>query len=94
MDEELISLCNEIYFKHKEALDLIFENKPDIRSNIYTIIEDTLQALSNKSTLGLIYEKDKSVKSIIRFRTQALDNIFPHQKPPEPHPQLHLQAFC
>lgn len=83
MDEELISLCNEIYFKHKEALDLIFENKPDIRSNIYTIIEDALQALSNARALGLIYEKDKSVKSIIRFRTQALDNIFPHQRDPQ-----------
>ena len=34
MDQELINLCNSIYNKHRRALDLIFENRDDVVSQI------------------------------------------------------------
>ncbi|MBD2690327.1 PD-(D/E)XK nuclease family protein [Anabaena catenula] len=33
-DSEIAELCREIYFKHKQALDLIFEHRPDLQSKI------------------------------------------------------------
>jgi hypothetical protein len=33
-DSEIAELCREIYFKHKQALDLIFEHLPDLQSKI------------------------------------------------------------
>ena len=34
-DEELSRVCSEIYYKHKKALDLIFENIPDANNDLF-----------------------------------------------------------
>ena len=65
-DENLEKLCTEIYFKHKQALDLIFEYKPDIHSDI----SNKLQSIV-KETESLIL--DDSSKSLVRFTSQKLD---------------------
>lgn len=65
-DENLEKLCTEIYFKHKRALDLIFEYKPDIHSDI----SNKLQSIV-KETESLIL--DDSSKSLVRFTSQKLD---------------------
>ena len=33
-NNEIIELCQQIYAEHKEALDLIFENRPDRLQNV------------------------------------------------------------
>ncbi|MEB5899562.1 PDDEXK-like family protein [Staphylococcus arlettae] len=65
-DENLEKLCTEIYFKHKRALDLIFEYKPDIHNDISNKIQSIIKEDDN-----LIL--DDSSKSLIRFTTQKLD---------------------
>ena len=36
-DQELIGICNKIYNKHKKALDLIFENRTDGKTQMLSI---------------------------------------------------------
>lgn len=70
-DKELEKICRKIYFKHQKALDLIFEFKPDIYSDIATHLEDKLQ----RSDFDL--ELDTSGKTYIRFTSDVLDKIVP-----------------
>lgn len=65
-DEELIKICEEIYFKHKRALDLIFEYKPDIYNNISTLLQNTI---NENDDLIL----DDSNKTFIRFSSKKID---------------------
>ncbi|WP_234978376.1 PDDEXK-like family protein [Bacillus tuaregi] len=67
-DKELEKICREIYYKHQKALDLIFEYKPDIYSEIAETITDKLINLPN-----IIL--DVSGKTYIRFTTSKLDSI-------------------
>lgn len=69
-DSELRKICEEIYFKHKHALDLIYEHKPDLR----TKISDELKKFI-KDDQNLI--PDDSNKQYIRFTTNKLDEIIP-----------------
>jgi hypothetical protein len=41
-DSEVAELCRKIYTKHKQALDLIFEHRPDLQSEIATKIHELL----------------------------------------------------
>ena len=59
-DSEIIKLCKDIYRKHKTALDLIYEHRPDQQAEIY----DFLLGLIN-SNPDLVL--DHSTKSYIRF---------------------------
>lgn len=68
-DKELEDLCRQIYFKHKRALDVIFEYKPDIYSDISSRLQDLI-----KDTPGLIL--DDSSKTYIRFTTDKLENYY------------------
>ncbi len=73
-DERIIKICNEIYSKHKKALDLIFENKPDNIHEITDFILEYLKSLeifNDKFTINF----EKSSKSYIRFTSDALDSI-------------------
>jgi hypothetical protein len=71
-DYELEKMCREIYFKHKKALDLIFEYKPDLYSDIsQSIIEE----LDKSPTIV----KDVSTKIHVRFTTERLDKLVPKE---------------
>lgn len=67
-DLDLEKICREIYYKHQKALDLIFEYKPDIFSDIAFCINGIID-----NNLKVI--KDDSNKTYIRFTTQNLDKI-------------------
>ncbi len=41
-DSEIAELCRKIYFKHKQALDLIIEHRPDLQSQIDENIRELL----------------------------------------------------
>lgn len=68
-DRELEQICRQIYNKHKKALDLIFEYKPDLYSDISNDLQELI-----KSTPGLIL--DDSNKTYVRFTTEVLDKHF------------------
>ena len=69
-NSEIEKICKQIYKKHKDALDLIFEFKPDIQSDI----SDYLQSLI-KSEPSLIL--DSYGKSVIRFTSENIDKVMP-----------------
>ncbi len=58
-DNKIKELCLKIYRNHKNALDLLFEYKPDLA----LIISETLQRLIKDQG----YELDQSFKTLIRF---------------------------
>lgn len=69
-DSELQDICQKIYKRHRKALDLIFENRPDQLFDIHLLLVDALKRQ------GWIL--DESSKSYIHFITPGLDFI-PHQ---------------
>ncbi|MEH1971333.1 PDDEXK-like family protein [Nostoc sp.] len=77
-DSEVAELCRKIYTKHKHALDLIFEHRPDLQSEIATRIHELL----NKE----IDSKEISV----RFWSKGYIGIIP-KKWEDNKLNLHLQ---
>jgi len=71
-DIELKELSAEIYFKYKEVLDLIFENRPDTQM----FREKLVGVLNDLNTQGnLIFDEKYCSKTFLRFRTRRLDNF-------------------
>jgi hypothetical protein len=67
-DSELASLARKIYQKHRQALDYIFEQKPDLQMDLRQGIETFL-----KEAGGI--DLDDSRKSLIRFAPRDWDGI-------------------
>lgn len=65
-DSEIAELCRLIYQKHRVALDLIFEHRPDLQAEIRPLIERLVG-----ETSGLV--RDDSTKSEIRFAAEEWD---------------------
>ena len=75
-DKELQQICAEIYKKHKVALDLIFENRPDETSNMYEHILSYLNQRAIEKNDIILYP-ELSSKSSIFFTTPNLEKLFP-----------------
>jgi hypothetical protein len=67
-NSEVEKICGEIYRKHKTALDLIFQYKPDISLEISEYLQELI-----KGEEGL--ELDHSSKTYIKFTTNIIDNL-------------------
>lgn len=65
-ESEVADLCRRIYRKHRQALDLILEYRPDQQESIAEYLAELI-----RKTPGL--ELDQSGKSIIRFAPTAWD---------------------
>jgi hypothetical protein len=65
-DSEIDDLCLRIYQKHKRALDLIFERRPDLQSDLSTVCRELVEAQGD-----LIL--DHATKSRIRFAVPEWD---------------------
>ena len=70
-DKELQELCQEIYKKHKKALDLIYTYKPDLQSDIANKLQEKIE-----TDHELIL--DHSNKTYIRFTSMVLDQKIKH----------------
>jgi hypothetical protein len=66
-NSEVEKIAVEIYRKHKQALDIIFQYKPDI----YSELNDYLQAKLREENDVII---DSIVKTAIRFTTKDIDS--------------------
>ena len=75
-DKELVQICINIYKKHKQALDLIFENRPDSGNIVADIVKEYLTNRANISR-DIIYDPNYSTKTLQRFSTDYFNNIFP-----------------
>jgi hypothetical protein len=76
MDKDIEKVCNEIYKKYKGALDLIYQYRPDEVAVISDFIVDYIE--KNKDKYNIIFNKDYSSKSYIRFTTKFMKSIIPH----------------
>jgi hypothetical protein len=65
-ESDVQALCEQLYKKHKKALDLIFKHKPDIYTDISEILEEIIDENPE-------LEKDHSTKSHTRFISKTLD---------------------
>lgn len=74
-DERLVQICAEIYAKHKKALDLIFENRPDRALEIANILKDWAIEKTESGEIEVVL--DKCSKAYIRFKTKIMSEILP-----------------
>jgi len=65
-ESEISQLCRRIYEQHREALDLIFEHRPDQRDVIRKATEALIKSCDE-------LEIDSSSKSLVRFWIKNLD---------------------
>lgn len=72
-DKQLIEICNKIYNKHKQALDLIYNNITMDESGIDMVISSTLQKLCQEGKI--IYEKDWGVTFGTKRMYEALPSL-------------------
>ncbi len=72
-DKQLIEICNKIYNKHKQALDLIYDNISIDESGIDAVISSTLQKLCEEGKI--IYEKDWGVQFGTKKMYEALPSL-------------------
>jgi len=75
-DERLAEICLKIYNKHREALDLIYENRPDLTSEIAGMIRDYLQKRSTKDP-RILFDVNRCVKTLQRFSTLTMNGLLP-----------------
>lgn len=71
MDQELVNLCNSIYNKHRKALDLIFENRDDVISQVSNNCKRILG-----DTKGVMLDDSSKSKIYVKFRTIGLEQYF------------------
>lgn len=67
-DERLVELCRKIYREHSNALDLIFEHKMDVYSEIKSELIDLINSDPD-------VELDLTNKTYIRFSPKSWDRI-------------------
>ncbi|HYW19629.1 MAG TPA: PD-(D/E)XK nuclease family protein [Nodularia sp. (in: cyanobacteria)] len=60
-DSEVAELCRKIYFKHKQALDLIFEHRPDLQAEMATKIYEIVSQYSDSKQIFVELSSKKSV---------------------------------
>ncbi len=73
-DSEIADLCRQIYRRHRQALDIIFEHRPDLQLEIMEVLEKVIE---ESGAFNL--ELDHATKSYIRFAMKELD-VFPAQR--------------
>ena len=65
-ESEISELCRRIYSKHKQALDLIYEHRPDRQQIVRELLEDWIRQNPD-------LELDHCSKSYVRFIPKKLD---------------------
>jgi len=70
-NSEIEIICKQIYKKHKDALDLIFQYKPDIASDISDVVQSLI--LNNQNLI-----LDSAGKTVIRFTTETIEKNIPN----------------
>lgn len=77
---ELEQACQKIYKKHRKALDLIFDSRPDMLSELNEIFH---KWANEKCQQGdIIYTPDNSNKTYTRFTTKTMSEILPNAENP------------
>lgn len=67
-ESDVAKLCQRIYRKHKQAIDLIIEHRPDLQATI----REYLESLIDRSEA---FVPDESTKTAIRFAPKHWDDL-------------------
>ena len=79
-DERLEQICAEIYSKHRRALDLIYEHRPDRASSLAATIRAWAEQRDSEGKI--ILDKNKCNKSYTRFTTPGMTAALPDTDEP------------
>jgi hypothetical protein len=72
-DSEIAQLCQKIYLQHKAALDLIYEHRPDLESDILEAVKNMVEnTASSKVILNHVF---KSAHKSVGFVVPAWDDM-------------------
>lgn len=74
-DKKLAEICAEIYNRHRSALDLIYENKPDRAAEIARYFRNWGSQKKEEGFIEII--PDKCGKTFTRFKTNTMSEILP-----------------
>ena len=69
-DSEIAQLCRKIYKQHRQALDLIYEHRPDFQLEISDFLQQFIQENQENNI-----EKDTCTKREIRFAPKEWDDL-------------------
>jgi hypothetical protein len=65
-ESDISDLCKKIYSKHRQALDLIYEHRPDPQQSVRDLLEELIGRNEG-------FALDKCSKSLVRFVPKAWD---------------------
>jgi hypothetical protein len=69
-ESEIQELCRRIYARHRAALDLIYENRPDTQLHLHDLLMDIISSNPDLAS-------DDCSKAYIRFVPKAWDSYIP-----------------
>ena len=83
-DKDIKDKCEEIYKKHKAALDLLFNYRPkelpDTNMQVRNLLIEFFSDNNNQKQYGIIFDEDSMCDpTIIRFFTERLEKILPKE---------------
>ncbi|MBD1869292.1 PD-(D/E)XK nuclease family protein [Cyanobacteria bacterium FACHB-471] len=70
-ESDIAELCRKIYKQHRQAIELIYEHRPDLRVEIAEFIEELIKKCAQQEHL----EKDDSTQRWIRFAPKEWDDL-------------------
>ncbi|WP_008316850.1 PD-(D/E)XK nuclease family protein [Leptolyngbya sp. PCC 6406] len=70
-ESDIAELCRKIYKQHRQAIDLIYEHRPDLRSDIEAYLSQLIQEFSGSANLEL----DSIYGRWIRFVPKEWDEL-------------------
>ena len=70
-ESQIADLCRRLYRQHRQALDLIFEYRPDTQWELHEILQAIVRQTDEVHNLAL----DHSTKSAVRFAVRQWDEI-------------------
>lgn len=71
-DSNIKKICLDIYKKHKKALDLIYEHKPDEKEEFKEIFELVISELDKE---GFLIKLETSTKNFLRFHPTQFNKV-------------------
>jgi len=73
-DSEIAQLCRKIYWQHKEALDLIYEHRPDLEAEVFEVIKEIVRKTSSTSK-QVVINHPWLARKILGFAIPSWDNL-------------------
>ena len=82
-NERIKEICQQIYFQHKSAIDLINKHIVDFYRATAEVVRDVLceQKANENAPIAIIYERNDRQNSYIYFSTEKISNIYPEILP-------------